>query len=141
MKVSIEEIESVLLKSKVDPKVVGEVVKELETIAEEVKQERQGVPKAKNEYLILLSDPNGDLTGKDFTGWVVQMKQGDDAGQVVAKLKEAAQNHIAAQKRKRKVINTLGDAILYVKRKWFKEKNLTVKTKEPVRVLLTNNKL
>jgi hypothetical protein len=120
---------------------VSAVVREINEVIEEEKNSRVAVPKQKNEFLIVLSDPQNELQGKDFTGWVVQMKQGDDAGLVLDKIKAAAHDTNAAKKRKKNMITTLADAFYGIKRAFLKPKNVLIKTKEPVRVLITDGKL
>ena len=141
-KISIEEVESVLLQNKLAPETVQAVVKQLATIVEETRADRSTTPKTKNEFTIILSDPNGELAGKDFTGWVVQIKTGEDVGTLLTRVGEAAKAYNNTTRAgKKNPIKTVGEAFMYVKRKFFKEKEVLVKTKEPVRVLVTNNQL
>lgn len=140
-KISIEEVEVTLLKQKVDPKIVITIIKELTEVIEEAKEDRDTTPKQKNEFLIVLSDPNNDLAGKEFTGWVIQQKQGDDAGLALDKIKEAARATNEAKKRKKNMITTMADAFYATKRFFLKSKNIMVKTKEPIRVLVTDGRL
>lgn len=140
-KISIEEVEEALFKQNIDSAIVTKVIKELGEIAEEKKAERPALPKQKNEFLIVLSDPENALAGKDFAGWVVQIPVGDDPGLVLGKIRDAAKETDAAKKRKKSVISTMGEAFLGIKRKFIKSKNVHIKTKIPVRVLVTDNKL
>lgn len=139
-KISIEEVEATLLRQKIDPKVVVSVVKELTDVIQEEKDNKVEVPKQKNEFLFVLNDPADEFKGKDLTGWVVQMKQGDDAGQVLGKIKDAALDTNEAKKRKKGLLTNFADAFYGVKRIFLKPKNILIKTKEPVRVLITNGK-
>jgi hypothetical protein len=140
-KISIEEVESVLRQQNVDAKIVNTVIGHLNEVIQEEKENRTTVPKQKNEFLIILSDPNKELVGKDYVGYVVQMKQGDDAGLVLDKIKAAAHDTNAAKKRKKSMLTTMADAFHGIKRAFLKPKNILIKTKEPVRVLITDGKL
>lgn len=140
-KISIEEVEAVLRKQNVDVKIVKNVIDELVEVVKEEKDSRATGPKQKNEFLIVLSDPNNELAGKDFVGWVVQMKDGDDAGLVLGKIQDAARDQNAAKKRKRGIINNMVEAFSGVKRRFLKPKDIMIKTKEPVRCLVTDGKL
>ena len=143
MKFTIEEIETALAKNKVDDKTVVKVLKELEEVAEEEKAHAVTLPKAKNEFVVILN-VGGDaptLINKEFTAYVIQQKVGEDAGQILSKIREATQEFKQARKRNKSVINTLGEALRVVKRIFFKSRQLNVKTKDPVRVLISDNSL
>lgn len=141
-KISIEEVEATLLKQKIEKNVVSAVLKELAEIIQEVKEDKgDALPKEKNEFLVILSDPNDELQGKELVSWVVQMRVGDDSGQVIEKIKAAARETNEAKKRKKHMITTLGEAFEGIKRKYLKPKNILIKTKSPVRVLIADNKL
>ena len=140
-KISIEEIQGILAKKQVPPQTIAEVVREAEEIIQEEKDNRVTAPKQKNEYLIVLSDPQNELAGKDFTGWVIQQKDGEDAGLALDKIRQAAHDTNAAKKRKRNMITTLVDAFASTKRLFLKSRHIAIKTKDPVRVLITDGKL
>jgi hypothetical protein len=144
-KISIEDLQSILSKQNIAPQVVQTVLKEAQEIIQEEKEDRQdsATPKQKNEFLIVVSDPMGHISSlsSDFTGWVVTMKEGDDAGTVLDRLKQAARDTNAGKKRKRNMIENMADAFRATKRAFLKSKNLMIKTKEPCRVLITDGKL
>lgn len=135
-KLSLEEIENVLVQQKIEPAKVKEIVKDLTDIADQLKAEAKG-PKEKWEHLIVLNDTLGEFTGKELTGWVVQQQENEDAGTVIPKLLElsAAQNEVTAKKKNR--ITTIADAFRVLKAKYVKEKKLRIKTKEPVRIIIS----
>jgi hypothetical protein len=143
MNVSIEEVEAKLLEKKIDQIKVQEIVKELEEVVQELKEERAAEkgPKQKWEYVIVLNDDEGLLTGKEIAGWVVQQKEGEDAGAVVAKLCDAARSQNEAAKRKKNTITGLVGLFESLKSKFAKEKNIRVKTKDLTRVLITDGKM
>lgn len=113
-----------------------------EVVAEEqaAKQET-ALPKQKNEFGVILFDAEGKLVGQEFTAAVYQIPQGDDHGLVLGKISQAAREQVAAARRKKYPIDTMGEAVQSVKRKFIKEKNVNLKTKSPVRVLISDNKL
>ena len=47
-------------------------------IASEEEAEKQ--PAVKKQFCILVSDPKGELEGKDFVGWVLQIPEDDSRG-------------------------------------------------------------
>jgi hypothetical protein len=145
MKVDIENVEMILLERKVEPLKVAEILKDLAQAVEEEKAERKDeaadLPKLKWEHLIILDDPDKKLAGTDFVGWVVNQKEGTDAGLVLSKLADAAKTQNESGKRKKKSkIEGFKDLFTALKPKWLKEKGIRIKTKYPVRVLTVNGK-
>jgi hypothetical protein len=143
MKIDLETVEATLLEKKIDNIKVQEIIKELTVAVEEEKEERaaNAGPKAKWEHIIVLNDPNGDLINGEVMGWVVQQRQGEDAGKILAGLCDAAKSQNETAKRKKNLITSFIDLFASLKSKFLKEKNLRIKTKEAVRVLVVNNKL
>lgn len=142
MKVDIEQIEATLLERKIDPAKVQEVIKDLVQAVEEDKADAiaNAAPKLKWEHVIMLNDPDAKLAGMEFTGWVIQQKEGQDAGLVFGKLADAAKEHNDSAKKKKLLIKSYQDVFAYLKAKFTKEKGLRIKTKEPVRVLVVSGK-
>jgi hypothetical protein len=142
-KISIEDVQDALLKQNIDKQVVATVIKDLTEVVQEEKENRDTTPKQKNEFLIVISDPVAHISSLscDFTGWVVQMKQGDDACLVLDKIRAAAHDTNAAKKRKKNIIKNMTEAFAGIKRSFLKSKNVMIKTKHPVRVLITNETL
>ena len=138
-KVAIEEVESVLLQHKIQD--TQGIISDLLKIVEELKADRDGDPKPKWEHVIVLHDPESKLAGQEFTGWVVQMEEGQDATTVLSKITDGVKTANDSAKKKKLVIKTLVDAFKYLKPKFVKEKKIKLKTKEEVRVLLSNGEL
>jgi hypothetical protein len=143
MNISIEEVEAKMLELKVDPIKVQQVVNELEKVAVELKEERaaEAGPKQKWEFVIVLDDKDGVLTGKEIAGWVVQQPTGDDANLILSKLADAAKGQNEVTKKKANIIDDLASLFGHLKPKFTKEKKVRIKTKELTRVLITNGKL
>jgi hypothetical protein len=141
MKVSIEQIEATLLERKIEPPKVQEIIKDLEQAAEEEKADRQANagPKAKWEHIIFINDPENKV-GKEFTGWVVKMQQGMDAGLITGKLNDGAKEQNESSKRKKNLIKSFGELFAYLKPKFLKDKGVKIATKEAVRIIPVNGK-
>jgi hypothetical protein len=139
-KITIDEVESVLLQKKVDPAKVQDIVKDLEKIVEELAEERKANAgdRQKWEYVIVLNDKESVLKGKEISGWVVQQHEGEDAGTIVAKLMDAAKNQNEAAKRKKHFLSSVREIFEGLKSKFLKEKKLRIKTKELTRVLIVH---
>lgn len=142
MNISIEEVEGLLLQKKIEPPKVQEIIKELEAIAEELKNDKKAnaVPKSKMEYVIVLNDKENYLEGKEIAGWVVQQEAEADAGLILNKLKDCARAQNENSKRKKNLITDLAGLFESLKTKWTKEKKVKIKTKELTRVIITNGK-
>jgi hypothetical protein len=143
MKISIESVEQILLEQKIDTSKVSVIVKELEQVAEEEKEERQAnaEPKSKWEYVIVLHDKDGSFKDKEVAGWVVQQKEGQNASLVLSKLSDAAKSQNDSAKRKKSLIKDLVSLFEGLKSKFTKEKGVRVKTKELTRVIIADGKL
>ena len=138
-KVALEEVESVLLQHKVQD--TSSIISDLLKIVEELKADRDADPKPKWEHVIVLHDPDKKLAGQEFTGWVVQIEEGQDAGTILSKIGDSVKTANDSAKKKKLVIKTLSDAFKYLKPKFIKEKKIKLKTKEEVRVLLSDGEL
>lgn len=141
MSLKIEDIEKVLRDQKLDVAVIKKVVNELEAVEEENKADRgNGLPKQKNQFVIVVKGRE-DLKDANLAGWVVQIPEGDDVNETLPRLKRAAAATVNAQKRKKRAINTVADAMQYSKRAFTKIENVQVKTKEIVQVVVAPDDL
>lgn len=102
--------------------------------------EESDEPKIKKQYGILVSDKDG-VINKDLVGWVFQMPENEDTRDVVELIKKAAYNYNASKKGRKYPVNTIGQSIEGVGNKFFKPYNVSLKTKEPVLVITTDNVL
>jgi hypothetical protein len=100
--------------------------------------EESDEPKIKKQFGILISDKDG-LINKDLVGWVFQMPENEDTRDVVELIKKAAYNYNASKKGRKYPVNTIGQTIEGVGSKFFKPYNVSLKTKEPVLVITTDN--
>lgn len=142
-KLAIEDVMQALQEAKVPKEQQGIVLNHLQQVAQEeaLQKEENKLPKQKNEFGVILFDAEGLVAGKEFTAAVYQIPQGDDHNLVLGKISQAAREQVASAKRKKYPIDTMGEAVQNVKRKFTKDKNVNLKTKSPVRVLVSNNKL
>jgi hypothetical protein len=102
--------------------------------------EESDEPKIKKQYGILVSDTDG-VINKDLVGWVFQMPENEDTRDVVELIKKAAYNYNASKKGRKYPVSTIGQSIEGVGNKFFKPYNVSLKTKEPVLVITTDNVL
>lgn len=127
----------------IPPATLIAIENDLEAKEEEKKQDAGSAgPKAKNEFITVLLDPENKLAGLgDFTSLVLQIPEGQDAGDTLPRLYAAVYDQRAAAKRKTKPLANLVEAAANLKRKFAKERSITIKTKEPVRVLVTDGQI
>ena len=97
-------------------------------------------PKVKKQYVMLVSDTTG-IINKDLTGWVLQMPEDEDVRDVVDCIKKGAYNFNASKKGQKYPVSSIGQAIANVGNKFFKPYNVSIKTKEPILIVTTDNKL
>ena len=81
------------------------------------------------------------FNGKDLTGWVVQLLEDDDPKEVTAKIVEVAKAFNESPKGQRVPVESFGDAVQSISGKLFKESDLWIKTREPVRIIPVKNSI
>lgn len=143
MKLSLEDIQSALAEAKIPDTQQNLVIDHLQEVIRELEAEKIAtkLPSQKNEFGVIIYDKDNVLKGNDFTATVYTIPQGEDHGQVLRKISEAARDQNEAAKRKKTLIESLGEACESLKRKFIKAKNVNLKSKVPVRVLVSDNKL
>jgi hypothetical protein len=117
---------------------VDETEQPQEESTEEPDSEESDEPKVKKQFVIVVSDPN-NIINKDLTGWVMQIPEDEDVTDVVECIKKGAYNFNASKKGQKYPVTSIGQAIANVSNKFFKPYNVSIKTKEPILVVTTNN--
>lgn len=135
MAIKIEDVMQVLSEQKIEQTIINKVVNQLEAVEEDNKSEKATGPKQKRQFVIVVKG-NEETKALNLAGWVVQIPADDDVNDVLPRLRAAASDTVAAQKRKRRAIETVSDAFRHSKAKILKEKKLLVKTKEIVTVIV-----
>ena len=144
-KIALEEVEQVLSQHKVAdaPAIMDDLQKILDELAAE--REAEKANKVPWEYVVVLHDPNGELKAqkKDevLSAYVVQHEDGVDPGTILSTIADAATAQNDTAKRKKSMLSNMREIFEGLKSKFLKEKKIRIKTKEPVRVLLTTGNL
>ena len=86
------------------------------------------------------SEPEGGLP-KDLIGWVMQYPEDGDPRDVADTIVEVASAFNSSPKGKRVQVTSFGDACQSLPSKLLKEREVWVKTREPVRVIAVKNSL
>ncbi|MCF3651819.1 hypothetical protein [Synoicihabitans lomoniglobus] len=140
-KIDVNHVAEILKRNEVDPKLLNQIVSEINAVLEQEAGEEKPPP-IKKQWCILVSDPEGKLPeGEDFVGWVVQIPEGESPASTQERIHRAAYDFNATKRGQLLPATSMGEAIENVAAKHFKEAGLWVKTKEPVLILRTNNKI
>ena len=137
-KVDLETVQKILKENGVDVRVAAEILNQLRDVIKEDAVERE--KPAKKQLLVLVSEPEDGLP-KDLTGWVVQLLEDDDASLVADKMVEVAKAFNDSPKGQRTPVESFGDAVQGIPSKFFRESDLWIKTREPVRVIPVKNSI
>ena len=144
-KIALEEVQGVLEERKVPN--ASQIIKDLEQIIAELQAEKEAnkEEKPKYEYIVVLNDPSGKLAAEKMdevvTAFVVQQEEGEDAALVLSKISDAAKEQNEGAKTKKSRLQNMRDIFDGLKSKYLKEKKVKIKTKEPVRVVLTTGNI
>jgi hypothetical protein len=136
MALKIEDIIEALREEKIPAPTIIAVQNKLEAIQEELKAERKSdVPKAKNEYVIVVRG-DASLAAILQQGWVIQVPFGSDIQNIRSKFTDAAKEHNTNQKRKKNIVQKWSEFFQYCKRPFVKSRGINIKTKQAVQVVV-----
>jgi hypothetical protein len=137
-KVDIEVVQRVLRENGVDVRLSATILNQIREVAAEDAVERE--KPAKKQHVVLVSEPEEGLP-KDLVGWVVQILEDDNPREVAGKIAEVAGSFNSSPKGQRLPVSSFGDACQSLPTKLLKEREVWIKTREPVRVLAVKNTL
>lgn len=142
-KVELDLVKAVLQRAELSASDIAKIIEDINTetkMAEEAKGEKE--PAVKKQFVFILSDPQGKFAGDtDYVGWVVQIPEDENPATALEKLHLGAYDFNRSAKGKRFAVHTISEACEFGSAKIFKEQKIWVKTKEPVLVVRTNNKI
>lgn len=141
-KIDIAKVTEIIKRSNLEADVVKEI---LSAIEEEVKtaeaETEEKPPVQKKQFVILVSDPNGDMPEKDLVGWVAQIPEMASPLTVTERIHRAAYDFNSSRRGRKNPVSTVGEACEAVSQKHFKEAEVAIKTKVPVSVIVTDNQI
>jgi len=141
-KIDINRVAEILKQNQVDPKIIRQIVEEMNALAQADAAGLADKPlAAKKQFAILISDPESALPKTDFTGWVLQLPESENPATVQERILRATYDYNATRKGRLYPAKTVGEALENVPAKHFKEVDLSVKTKTPVFMLRTDNEI
>lgn len=141
-KIDIKLVEMVLRRAKLTEVQQEQILEDIRFESKQVADEDREPPE-KKQFVVILNDPYGKLpkTGFEFSGWAVQIPEDDDPHSAIRKLTYGAYDFNQTPKGKRMPLKTIAEACEFGSVKIFKEHKIWIKTKEPVLIIPTNNKL
>lgn len=140
---TIELVRESMLAAGATQEMVNKTLKDIEKAAQEEKEDRKNAPKKnKNDFLVLLSDPEGKII-EPVQSWVFQVEKDCPPMALLERVKVAATEFNNSKRGRKLPVNTVGQAIESIPSKYWKTGvGLTrVKTKTPVWAVPTNNKI
>lgn len=143
-KVSLELVHEVLTQNELDSETVLKLIQQIEQQAEAEAEAEKATrePTVKKQFVMILSDPAGVIPAKqDFVGWIAQIPEDDPIGDTVDRLVRASYEHNISKKGRKYPVKTIGEACEAVGTRFLKEQGLSIKTKTPVSVIITDNKI
>lgn len=141
-KIDVETLKFIVQRNEPDIRKVNEIMQEVEQELKAEEEERANRPPAvKKQFAVIISDPEGDLSDKDLTGWVVQIPEDDSVTVAPERIHRAAYEFNTTPKGRRMPVETVGEACEAVTAKFFKEQGVWIKTKIPVLAVTCPNKI
>ena len=139
-KIEISQVAEIIKRHKIEPATLRDIVEEMNALIQEKDEGEESVPRAKQAFNIVISDPSGKVP-QGLVGWVVQIPENASPASIMDRVFGAAHEFNASKKGRLLPVKSVGEAFESVSRKFFKEKELHTKTRTPVAVIVTDNKL
>ena len=138
-----EKIDSIIEQIKSQQEAIDGLIElgDKQELDKSVESDEEKSPRKKKQFNIIVSDPEGKIPqGVELTGWVTQMDEDEPIESALNKIYTAVYDYNATSKSKDKYA-TVGDACMNLKSKFFKNAGISIKTKEPIFVQVTNNQI
>ncbi len=141
-KIDIAKVADILRQNQLEPAVMRRILEQMNKITEEAAaNEDEKPPAQKKQFVILVSDPDGQMPEQELAGWVLQIPEDASPLSLQERVHKAAYDFNATRRGRKLPAETMGEVFETVPAKNFKEVEVWVKTKTPVLVMSTDNKL
>ncbi len=142
-KVEIDLVAEILKENELDAATVDRIVRQIAKAAEKAADEAAADrdPVAKKQWVMIVSDPEGELPDTDMVGWVVQIPENVSPATATERIIKAAHVFNTTRRGRKQPAKSIAEACEVVAAKLFKEEHVFIKTKLPVTVLTTDNVL
>ena len=144
MKVDLADIEHILNKHNIDRTTINAVVEDAKQAVEDAKADGgEAKKKGKYKHLIVVCDPEKEFPGiENLSMYILKVKDEKAHTEVLPRLYKGVYEFNAKSRKGRKnPVKTLGDAMQAVPPKFYKPAKSPILTKEPVIVLVSDNKI
>lgn len=139
-KVDVDIVKLVMERNEIDVRTLSKVLEDIQHVLKEEEMAKdEKPPPIKKQFVMLVSDPKGELEGKDFTGWVLQIPEEDPVQTVADRIVQSAYEFNITPKGRRLPVETIGEACEVLPTRITKEQRVWIKTKEPVLIVTTDN--
>ena len=141
-KVEIELVRKVLQRNDLDYEVISQILGDLELeVSSGDEADGQPLPAVKKQFAILVSDPDGKFAEELFTGWVLQIPEDQSPLEINTQLIRAAYEFNRSRKGAKDPAKTITDVCEIVPAKILRNQSIWVRTKEPVLIVRTDNRV
>lgn len=139
-KIDVESVDFALHQAKIQPEEkIAEVLKIVQDELEAQKLEKEKKVRQKSKTLLLASVKAEGQDVAETPIWIFKTPEDFDHTKLEYTINQVILDFKATGKKKAGKISTIGDGILYAPAKFFKARNITRVTKEPVLVQKTDN--
>jgi len=139
-KIEINKVAEILKRNEIEPKLLRRIIEEMNALTQTEAGDEKPLS-VKKQFAILISDPKRLMPGDEFAGWVLQLPESESVESVGDRIICGAHAYNGTRKGMQYPVKSVGEALENVPAKIFKETDLWVKTKTPVIVLRTDNKI
>lgn len=140
-KIELAKVADALKRHSVQPELARGVIEDLNRISAAEGPDDEAAPRQKKQFVFVLSDPEGRLGNFDFAGWVMQLPEEESAALVLERVHTAAHAFNSTRKGRKLGAKTLGEALEAMPSKLLKEQSVWLKTKSPILVVRSDNKI
>ncbi|HUL52416.1 MAG TPA: hypothetical protein VLT83_03295 [Opitutaceae bacterium] len=140
-KIDVNKVAEILQKNHIEPAVLRRILEEIHHLVQPDPAEEVPPPPVKKQWLILVSDPERRLPKDDLVGWVVQIPETESPASTKERILRGTYDFNRSKRGRLLPAKTVGEALENVPARHFKEAELWVKTRTPVIVLRTDNRI
>jgi hypothetical protein len=140
-KIDVNKVAEILQKNHIEPAVLRRILEEIHHLVQPDPAAEDQPPPVKKQWVILLSDPDHKLPKDDFVGWVVQIPETESPVTTSERVFRGAYDFNTSKRGRLLPVKTIGEALENVPARHFKEAELWVKTRTPVIILRTDNRI
>ena len=139
-KIEINIVAAAMKKHHVDAAKMRAIIEDLNLEAQPDDGGEDKAPAVKKQFVVLLSDPAG-VVKMDCVAWVMQIPENESPVTVTERVIQSAYAFNDTKKGRLLPVESIGEAIENIPAKLLKERDVWAKTKTPVLVVRTDNKL